>query len=209
MNKETRAIVLGLFVVVLFALGLSFWRGPARDFQKIRGFRVEVRTKEGDETRRMSFNVPIALVAQITRMAKIDDAIDGDVRAAWDKQEITPKQILEAADASTEEKPGMIEHEDTKVEVRRDGDAILLDVRDDWDKNVHIRVPRSLIEVFAEDRPISTRDILRRLDELDPGDVVTIRDRDDEITITAQPKKRGIHISGFERLIDKHLPPIG
>jgi hypothetical protein len=208
MNKETRAIVLGLFVVVLFALGLSFWRGPARDFQKIRGFRVEVRTKESDETRRMSFNVPVALLAQLTRIARIDDAIDGDVRAAWDNQEITPKQILEAADQSTEEKPGMIEHDDTKVEVRRDGDAILLDIHDDWDKKVHIRVPRSLIEVFADDRPISTRDILRRLDELDPGDVVTIRDRDNEVTITAQPKRKGIHISGFERLLERHLPPI-
>src|SRR4030095_290960 len=109
MNKETRAIVLGLFVVVLFALGLSFWRGPARDFQKIRGFRVEVRTKEGDETRRMSFHVALAPLAQS------DDAVDGNFRAAGDKEEITPRQILDAADASSAEKPGVIEHDDTKV----------------------------------------------------------------------------------------------
>lgn len=195
MNKETRAVVLGLFVVVLFALGLSFWRGPARDFQKIRGFRVDVRTKDGDDTRKMSINVPVSLLAQLTRLARFDDALDGDIRTAWDKEEITPKQILDAADASAPDKPGLIETDEAKIEVRQDGGAILLDVRDDWEHDVHIRVPRSLIEVFADDRPISTRDILRRLDELDPGDVVTIRDKDDEITITAQPKKRGIHIS--------------
>ena len=195
MNKETRAVVLGLFVVVLFALGLSFWRGPARDFQKIRGFRVDVRTKDGDDTRKMSINVPVSLLAQLTRLARFDDALDGDIRTAWDKEEITPKQILDAADASAPDKPGLIETDEAKIEVRQDGGAILLDVRDDWERDVHIRVPRSLIEVFADDRPISTRDILRRLDELDPGDVVTIRDKDDEITITAQPKKRGIHIS--------------
>ena len=86
--------------------------------------------------------------------------------------------------------------------MRQDGDAILVDVRDDWDRNVHIRVPRTLVEVFSDDHPISTRDIIRRLDELDPGDFVTIRDKDDEITITAQPKKGRMHISWFEGFCD-------
>ena len=208
MNKETRAIVLGLFVVVVFALVLAAWRGPSRDFQRIKGFRVEVKTKEGDETRKIAITVPVSLLAQLTRLAKIDDALDGDIREAWDKGDITPRQLLDAADASTAEKPGLIEKDGTKVEVRQQDNSLVIDVRDDWDHDVHIRVPRSLVEAFSDDHAISTRDLLRRLDELDPGDVVTIRDRDDEITITAQPRK-GLRISGFERLIEKHLPPIG
>jgi hypothetical protein len=195
MNREVRAVVLGLLVVVIFAIGLAFWRRPAREFQRIKGFRVEVKTMEGDETRKLSVNVPVALLAQITRLAHLDDVLDGDIRAAWDKGDITPRQILDAADESEPDKPGVIKRDDAVIEVRTDGDAIVIDVRDDWDKNVHIRVPRSLVELFSDDHPISTRDILRRLDELDPGDVVTIRDRDDEITITAEPKRRGINIS--------------
>lgn len=197
MNKETRAIVLGLFVVVVFALALSAWRGPSREFQRIKGFRVEVRTKEGDETRKLAITVPVSLLAQLTRLAKIDDALDGDIREAWDKGDITPRELLEAADASTPDKPGVIKRNDTKVEVRQQDSALLIDVHDNWDHDVHIRVPRSLVEAFSDDHAISTRDIIRRLDELDPGDVVTIRDRDDEITITAQPRKH-LRISWFE-----------
>ncbi len=47
---------------------------------------------------------------------------------------------------------------------------------------------------------MSTRDLLRHLDELDPGDLVTIRDRDDEITITAEPRK------GAADLLNRGLP---
>ena len=195
MNKDTRAVVLGLFVVVVFAIGFAMWRRPAHEFKRIRGFRVEVRTTEGDETRKFDFTVPVSLLAQLTRLAKIDDALDGDIRAAWDKEEITPRAILDAADASQPDQPGVIATDEGKVEVRADGAAILIDVRDDWDHDVHVRVPRSLIEVFADDEPISARDILRRLDELDPGDVVTIRDKHDEITITAQPRKGRMRIS--------------
>ena len=202
MNKETRAIVVGLFVVVVFALALAAWRGPSREFRRIKGFKVEVRTKDGDETRRLSVNVPVSLLAQLTRLAHIDDALDGDIRSAWDKSDITPRQLLDAADASTPEKPGLIERDDSKIEVRQQEDALLIDVHDDWDHNVHIRVPRSLVEAFSDDHPISTRDILHRLDELDPGDVVTIRDRDDEITITAQPRKGHLRISWFEGFCD-------
>ncbi len=194
MNKEVRAVVLGVFVVVLFALGIAYWRGPARDFHRIRGFRVEVKKTDGGETRKFSVHVPVALIAQLTRLAHIDDALDGDIRTAWDKSDVTPRQILDAADESTPDKPGVIRKDDQTIEVRSDGDAILIDVRDDWDQKVHIRLPRSLVEVFSEDHPMSARDLIRHLDELDPGDLVTIRDRDDEITITAEPR-RGLRIS--------------
>jgi hypothetical protein len=202
MNKDVRAVVLGLFVIVVVAIGFSIWRRPAHEFKRIRGFKVEVRTTEGEETRKFDFNVPVSLLAQLSRLTRIDDALDGDIRAAWDREEITPRAILDAADESQPDQPGVIETDDAKIQVRSDGDAILIDVQDDWDHDVHVRVPRSLVEVFAADEPITTRDILRRLDELDPGDVVTIRDKHDEITITAQPRKGRVRVSWLEGFRD-------
>ena len=195
MSKEVRAVVFGLVVVVLAAIALSLWHGPAREFHRIKGFRVEVKKRDGDETRRMSFNVPVALLAQLTRIAHLDDSFDRDIRRAWDNNDITPRQILDAADESAEGKPGVIKKNDATIEVRTQGSEILIDVKkDDADENVHIGVPRHLIEVFAEDHPLSTRDLIHRLDELNPGDPVTIRHGDDEVVITAEEKK-GLKIS--------------
>src|SRR5262245_66342068 len=101
MQKDVRAVVLGLFVVVIVALGFSLWRGPSREFQRIRGFRVDVRTKDGDETRKISVNVPVSLLAQLTRLAHIDDALDGDIRTAWDKGDITLRELLADPDGET------------------------------------------------------------------------------------------------------------
>jgi hypothetical protein len=190
MNKDVRAVVLGLLVVVLVALGFAFWRGPSREFRKLKGFQVEVKKTEGDETRSFNFTVPVSLLAQLSRLARLDHKLDGDIRAAWDDADITPRQILDAADAATPEKPGTIEVEGHAVEVRSEGDKLLIDVEDDWDHRVHIELPRYLVEVFADDEPLTTRELLRRLDELNPDDVVTIRDREDEIVIRAEARKK-------------------
>jgi len=202
MSREIRAVVLGLVVVVLFAIGLAVWRRPAAEFRRVRAFKVEVKKKDGDETRHLTFNVPVALLAQMTRLAHLEN-FESDMRREFEKGEITPRQILDAADESEEGengKPGVIKKDETTIEVRKDGSAIRIDVKDEWDKNVHIRVPRSLIEAFSEDHPLSIRDIIHRLDELDPGDVVTIRDRDDEVTITAVPR-RHLRISSWGRRV--------
>ncbi len=192
MSREIRAVVLGLAV----------WRRPAAEFRRVRAFRVEVKKKDGDETRHLTFNVPVALLAQMTRLAHLEN-FESDMRREFEKGEITPRQILDAADESEEGengKPGVIKKDETTIEVRKDGSAIRIDVKDEWDKNVHIRVPRSLIEAFSDDHPLSIRDIIHRLDELDPGDVVTIRDRDDEVTITAVPR-RHLRISSWGRRV--------
>jgi hypothetical protein len=51
-----------------------------------------------------------------------------------------------------------------------------------------VRVPRALVESLSNRRRISPRDILKNLDEMGPGDVVVVRDRDDEVTITAEAR---------------------
>ncbi len=193
MSKEVRAVVLGLFVVVLAAIALSFWRRPAAEFTRIKGFRVEVRSKEGDATRKVSFEVPSNLLARIAKLARLEK-IGGDVRAEWGKGDVTPRQILEAAEQSQPGKPGVIKKDDATIEVLADGEVLEIDVKDEWDKHVHVRVPRAIVEGLTEDGKISTSEILRKLDELGPGDVVTIQDGDSEVTITAEGRRHGIVI---------------
>ena len=195
MSRETRAVVLGLFVVVLAAIVLSFWRRPAAEFERIQGFHVEVRSRDGDATRKVSFDVPSNLVARIARMAHLD-SFGPDARAEWARGEVTPREILDAAGNTEPGKPGVIHKGDATIEVVADGEALEVDVKDEWDKHVHIRLPRAIVEAMAGDGKISTSEILRQLDELGPGDVVRIQDDGNEVTITAQPRKHhGMQIS--------------
>jgi hypothetical protein len=195
MSKEVRAVVLGLFVVVLAAIGLSFWRRPAAEFTRIKGFRVDVRAKDGDATRKLTFDIPSNLIARIAKLAPLE-RIGGDARAEWGKGEVTPGEVLEAAKKSEPGKPGVIKKDSSTIEVQADGEILEIDVKDDWDKHVHIRLPRILVEALTVDGRISTSEILRKLDELGPGDVVTIKDKDNEVTITAEPRgRKGLHIS--------------
>ena len=196
MSKEVRAVVLGLFVVVLLALALSFWRRPAAEFTKIKGFRVEVSARDGSETRKASFDIPSNLLARVAKLAPLQ-SIGGDIRREWSKEDVTPRQILDAAEESAPGKPGVIKKNDATIEVVADGGTLEIDVKDEWDKHVHLRLPRVLVEALSEDGGrVSTSEILRKLDELGPGDVVKIEDHDSVVTITAQPRRRhGIHIS--------------
>jgi hypothetical protein len=199
MSKEVRAVVLGLFVVVLAAMALSFWRRPAAEFRRIKGFRVEIRARDGGDTRRASFDVPSNLLARLAKLAPKDLGVD--LRREWSKEDVTPRQILDAAEESAPGKPGVIKKDDATIEVMADGGVLEIDVKDEWDKHVHIRLPRALIEALSDDDHgrISTSEILQKLDELGPGDVVTIQDHDSEVTITAQPyKKHGIRISRID-----------
>jgi hypothetical protein len=193
MTREVRAVVLGLIVVVLVALALARWNRPGREFSHIRGFRVEVREKDGDATRKVSFRVPVSLVARIASMMPLEK-IRTDMNADWGRGDVSVRDILDAAERSAPGKPGVIKKEDTTVEVLADGQALEIDVKDDWDKSVHVRLPRVLIEGLSDEHHLSTHEILRRLDEMGPGDVVIIKQRDNQVTITAEPR-RGLHVS--------------
>jgi hypothetical protein len=105
------------------------------------------------------------------------------------------RDILEAADRSEPGKPAVIQKGDSKIEVAGEGELLSIDVRDSWDKHVHVRLPRSILEGLSDEHGISTSEILRRLDGLDPGDVVNIKDADNEVTITAVPRKRRLTVS--------------
>lgn len=185
--KEIRAVVLGLVVVVLVAMALAFWRHPAPEFSRIKGYRVEIRERDGEHTREVNFSVPSKLIAQIARFAPIRD-FGANIRGNWGNGEISAREILDAADRSSPGQPGVIKKDDTIIEVTADGPALEIVAKDDWNKTVRLRMPRSLVESFSGERNISPREVLQRLDELGPGEVVRIRDGDDEVTITAEAR---------------------
>jgi hypothetical protein len=180
--------------VVLGAMALAFWRRPAAEFRKIRSFRVEVTEREGDSTRHASFSVPSGLLAHFAKLAPMHE-IKADLQHEWAKGDVTPRDILDAADQSKDGKPGVIKKDEATIEVRADGKMLVIDIKDEWDKHVHVRVPRNLVEGLDEGHSLSISEVLRGLDDLGPGDVVTIKDGDSEITITAVPRKKGLTIS--------------
>jgi hypothetical protein len=182
--KEVRAVVVGLVIVVLVALFVAFWRRPARELKRVSGYRIEIEKSEGGSRKHVSFTVPITLVARIASFVPFAD-IGADARNNWSGGEVTPHDILIAADESAPGKPGVISKGNAKIEVASEGSALEIVARDDWGKTVRLRVPRSLVESLSGEKRLSPRDLLRKLDELGPGDVVVIRDRDDQVTITA------------------------
>ncbi|HLN80812.1 MAG TPA: hypothetical protein VK389_06840 [Thermoanaerobaculia bacterium] len=184
--KELRAVVFGLVIVILVAAALAFWRRPAPEFARVKGFKVEVKEREGDSTRRVTFSVPANLVARVAKLSPIR-RFGGDIRKDWDG-DITPREILDAAAGSAPGKPGVIKRGNNTIEVLAEGTALAIDIKDDWGKSVHLRVPRAIVESFSGDREITPREILKKIDELGPGDVVVVRDGDKEVTITAEPR---------------------
>ena len=186
--KELRAVVLGIFVVVLVMIGISLWRRPSRELKHLRGFKVEIQKSDGGtRSRHISFHVPISLIARLTTLMPFRE-FGGDFRTNWGNGDLTAKDILDAADRSAPGKPGEIKRDHDRIEVTAEGAALEILVKDDWDKTVRMRVPRALVESLSSEKSITPREILRKLDELGPGDVVVIHDRDDQVTITAEPR---------------------
>ena len=185
--KQIRAVVLGVLVVLVVALALAWWRRPAVEFSHVKAYLVEVRQRDGDSTRRVSFTIPTNLIARIAKFAPVD-SIGGDLRADWGRGDVTPRDILDAASESAPGKPGVIKKDEYTIEVMADGAALDITIKDNWDKTVRLRLPRAIVESFGGSGRITTRDILKRLDELGPGDVVVVKDRDKEVTITAQAR---------------------
>ena len=184
--KELRAVVFGLVIVLLVAAALAFWRRPSPEFAHVKGFKVEVKEREGDSTHRVTFSVPSNLVARVAKLSPIR-RFGSDMHTSWEG-DITPREILDAAAGSAPGKPGVIKKNNNTIEVLAEGTALNIDIKDDWGKSVHLRVPRAIVESFSGDREITPREILRKIDELGPGDVVVVRDRDKEVTITAEPR---------------------
>jgi hypothetical protein len=183
--KEARAVVIGLLVIVLVALGLALWRRPAREFHRVRGYRVQIQKSEGGRVKHVSFTVPVALLARAASFPAFHDL--GRMEGDWGDG-VTPRDILDAANSSSPGHPGVITRDHTRIEVSPEGNVLGIVIQDEWDKTVRLRIPRSLVESLSHEKRLSGRDVLRRLDELGPGELVEVHSGDDHVTITAEAR---------------------
>ena len=187
--KETRAVILGLVVVMIVVAMLAYWRRPAPEFARVKSFKVEVQERENGSMHRVSFSIPSNLVARVAKLAPIE-RFGAEINADWDDHDVTPREILEAADRSEPGKPTVLEKDGKTVEVQGLGNIIEVRVRDSWGKNVQVRLPRAIIESVSGERDISPKEFLERIDELGPGDVIHVQNGDNRVTITAQAREK-------------------
>ena len=184
--KEVRAIVLGLVVVILVAMVWAFWARTPREYSHVRDFVLDIRKQEGGTRKHVSFKIPMSVLARVASFAPLH-GVAGNWDADWGT-ELRGKDLLDAAAGSAPGKPGIIERDGKKIEVTADGPALQIDIKDDWGKKVTVRLPKALVESLSDQKDISIQEILKRLDELGPGDLVRVQDGDNEVTITAQGK---------------------
>jgi hypothetical protein len=190
--KETRAIVLGLVVVVIIAFCWSFFRRPAAGMKRVRSFRVEIRGEKHGEPQNISLRIPGYFVGKAVQMAS-----KGWERAwrrgsegfDFDGTSITPKEILEAADRSRPGSPATIEIDRGRgrMDVSREGASVRLSVHGEGERHgAEIVIPRALIESLAQEEPLSPREVLARIDQMGPGDLVSIKSDEAEVRVTAE-----------------------
>ena len=193
--KETRAIVLGLVVVLVVALVWGFFRRPAPGMRRVRSFRVQIDGDRDGRRKHVSVRIPGFLVGKVSSLAS--HAWDEGDFTVWDFSgeeghvRITPRDILDAADKSAPGKPVAIpirEGGDDRLEVSREGDVIHIVVFDHGRHDVEITAPRPLIAGLSQEKALSLRELLKRIDDLGPGELVTVTSEDATIRVTAEAR---------------------
>ncbi len=191
--KETRAIVTGVLVVLVVALAWGFFRRPAPGMRHVRSFRVQIDGDRDGRRRHVSVRIPGFLVGKVSSLASAawdeNDFADWDFSGEGDRVRITPKDILDAADKSEPGKPTPIlirSGGEDRLEVSREGETIHIVVYDHGRHDVEITAPRPLIAGLSQEKPLSLRELLKRIDDLGPGELVTVKSEDATIRVTAE-----------------------
>jgi hypothetical protein len=193
--KETRAIVVGFVVVLMVALVWGVFRRPAAGMRKVRSFRVQIDGEHDGRHKHVSVRIPGFLVGKVSSLASHawdeNDFSDWDFSGDGERVRITPKNILDAADKSEPDKPTPIPIRsggEDRLEVSREGESIHVVVYDHGRHDVEITAPRALIAGLSQEKALSLRDLLHRIDELGPGELMTLRSEDATIKVTAEAK---------------------
>ena len=191
--RETRAIVVGLVVVLVVALVWGFFRRPAPGMRRVRSFRVQIDGDRDGRRKHVSVRIPGFLVGKVSSLASHawdeNDFAEWDFNSDGDRIRITPRDILDAADKSEPGKPVPVpirEGGDDRLEVSRDGETVRIQVYDHGRHDVEISAPRALVAGLSQEKALSFRELLHRIDELGPGELVTLKSEDATIKVTAE-----------------------
>lgn len=191
--KETRAVVLGLVVVLLVALVWGFFRRPAPGMRRVRSFRVQIDDSRDGRRKHVSVRIPGFLVGKVSSLASHawdeGNFTDWDFDSEQGHVRITPRDVLDAADRSEPGKPVAVpirEGGDDRLEVSREDGTIHIVVYDHGRHDVEITTPRTLVAGLSQENPLSPRELLKRIDEMGPGELLTVRSDDATVRITAE-----------------------
>ncbi len=121
---------------------LAYWNRPAKEFTRIQEFKVEVRQRDGDSTKTPLLQGSDHAHLPHRETLHLDSIGGGHITTDWGNGNVSVQDILEAADKRPG-KPGLIEKGDSKIEVIDDHGTLAIDVKDSWDKHVHVRLPRA------------------------------------------------------------------
>lgn len=195
--KELRAIVLGAVVVVLIALVWGFLRRPAPGMTRVHSFRVEIDGHENGRDKHISVRLPGFLVGKVSQLVSHswdnDDWHDWTFMVDGEDRRITPREILDAAEKSSPGHPTRIAiHDgDEALNVATDGGEIRVHVlHEGGRREAEIILPKILLAGLAQEKPISPKEILRRIDSLGPGEIVSIRSEDGNVRVIAEGKEK-------------------
>lgn len=191
--KETRAVVTGLVIVVLVALVWGFFRrSTPPGMRKVHSFRVQIDGDRDGRHKHVSVRIPGFLVAKVSSLAShaLEDAefTDWNFDGENGHTRVTPRDILDAAARSEPGKPSIISLHggDDRLEVSREGENIRIVIFDRARRDVTIAAPRAFVESFAREEPLSVRNLFRRIDDIGPGELVTVTSEDATVKVTAE-----------------------
>ena len=195
--KETRAAVLGVVVVVLIALVWGFVRRPAPGMTRVRSFRVEIDGRENGRDKHVSVRLPGFLVGKVSQLVSHswddDDWRDWSLTVDGEDRRITPSEILAAAEKSSPGHPTRLTLHGGEdfLDVADDSGEVRIHVlHDGGRRDAEIVVPKVLLSGLAQEKPITPREILHRIDTLGPGEIVSIRSEDGDVRVIAEGKDR-------------------
>ena len=199
--KEARAIVLGIVVVLFIAIVWGFWKRPASGMRRVNSFRVEIDGRENGREKHLSVRIPGFLVSKVSDLAsrawENGDWNDWNFDFDGETRRITPREILEAADKSQPDKPSIVQihGDENRLEVSLDSGIVRIKVVSlNHRREAEIQVPRLLLEGLAQQEPISPRELLKRIDTLGPGEVVSISSDEGKVRIVALGRRHSIRI---------------
>jgi len=194
--KELRAVVVGVVVVVVIALVWGFVRRPAPGMNRVRSFRVEIEGHENGREKHVSVRLPGFLVGKVSQLVSRswddEDWRDWSFSVDGEERRITPRDIQDAADKSSEGKPSRIEiRGDEALEVLAEGSAVRIRVlHGAGRREAEVVLPKELLAGLAQEKSITPQRILRRIDRLGPGEIVSIRGEDGSVRIVAEGREK-------------------
>jgi len=151
---------------------------------------LHVKVNEGDGDTKVTVNLPLNLIEGVLAMIPEEEFRDGrivledtdfsiaELRTLWNEMRDSPDM-----------KYVTVESDDENVTVWKEGDYLLVKVREDegeeWGEQVDVRMPLPVIDALlsSQDDELDLAGALRALAEFGEGDLVTVNSRNESVRV--------------------------